>query len=253
MGVKRESVIYNYTACPGESLPVHRDLCDCEVHTWFFPLDADKAVIAGQRQLLTPDECRQMDRFRMPELTRRFTIARGMQRVILGAYCHARPEDVYFKYSPRGKPFLPGSSLQFNVSHSGDYGILAVAKQRQVGIDIECIRQISTLSIAKRFFMPEEYDYLASLPEAERQRTFFRIWTCKESFIKARGLSLSSYLSSVLVMVPFGESAPRVWLREGENLEDRWEVFELNMADDAVTALVVEKLEGTQGTVVRSP
>lgn len=245
MGVKREINIHKYTARPGESLPEYRELCEREVHTWFFPLDADEVKVAGQRQLLTPDECQQMDRFRLPELTRRFTIARGMLRVILGAYCHDRPEDVCFEYTSHGKPYLPDSSLQFNVSHSGDYGILAAAERRQVGIDIECIRPIDMLKIAKRFFIQEEYDYLASLPKAERQRTFFRIWTCKEAFIKARGLSLSGYLSGVSVTVPLGECAPRVWLREEENLEDRWEAYELDMTDDAVAALVVEKPEGT--------
>jgi 4'-phosphopantetheinyl transferase len=244
MGLKGETDIYRYIARPGELLSEHRELCKHEIHTWFFPLDADKAIIAGQRQLLTPDECRQMDRFRMPELTRRFTIARGMQRMILGAYCHIAPKDVYFEYTSHGKPFLPGSSLQFNVSHSGDYGILAVSQQRQVGIDIECIRQISALSIAKRFFMPEENNYLASLTEDDRQKTFFRIWTRKEAFIKARGLSISGYLSKVSVAVPLCDHVPRVWLRGEEDRMDFWEVYELDMADDAMATMVVEKMVG---------
>jgi 4'-phosphopantetheinyl transferase len=185
-----------------------------------------------------------MDRFRLPELTRRFTLARAMQRVIVGAYCHVTPKDVYFEYTSHGKPFLPGSSLQFNASHSGDYGIIAVAQQRQIGIDIECIRKISVLSIAKRFFMPEEYEYLASLPEADRQKMFFRIWTRKEAFIKARSLSLSSYLSDVHVAIPLDDTPPRVWLGKEESKVDEWMVYELNPVEDAVTTLVVEPLEG---------
>jgi len=234
--------IYNYTACPGEQLPEHGTLAENGVHTWVLPLCADQSVVAALRKLLTADECLRTDRYRLPELSRRFTLARGMQRMILGAYCCVEPEDVYFDYSANGKPFLPGSAIQFNLSHSGDYGILAVAEQRQIGIDIECIRPVSVLSIAKRYFMPEEYEYIISLPESEKQKAFYRLWTCKEAYVKARGLALSDALSDVSVAVPLNEDTQRVWLKEEK--AEKWAVYELKPTENTVATVVVEPREG---------
>ena len=171
--------IYNYSARPGEQLPEYGRLSERSAHTWFFPLQANQGVLHSMRKLLNADECLRSDRYRLPELSRRFILAHGMQRIVLGAYCCIKPEDVCFDYSANGKPFLEGSALQFNLSHSGDYGMLAVAEQSQVGIDIECIRPVSVDSIAKRYFMPEEYEYLESLPESKKLTAFYRLWTCK--------------------------------------------------------------------------
>jgi 4'-phosphopantetheinyl transferase len=231
--------IYSYTVRTGEQVPEQRRLSKTEVHTWFFSLCADQSAVTSMRHLLTADECQRADRYRLAELARRFTLARGMQRKILSAYCGVRPEYMYFDYSATGKPFLPGSSIQFNLSHSGDYGMLAVAIHRQVGIDIEYIRPVSVRSIAKRYFIQEEIDCLVSLSEDQRQKTFFRIWTCKEAYVKARGLALSDALSDVSVAVPLNEDTQSVRVKK-EKVEG-WMVYELQPTENTVAALVVEK------------
>jgi len=232
--------IYNYTAQPGKSLPEHGELNEASVHIWFFSLCAEQTMLQSQRKLLTADECLRADRYRLPELSRRFTLARGIQRMILGAYCGNEPGDVCFDYSATGKPFMPGSAIQFNLSHSGDYGMLAVTEHRQVGIDIECIRPVSVLSIARRYFMPEEYNCLATLSEPEKLKMFYRLWTCKEAYVKARGLALSDALSDVQVAVPLDEATPQVWLRGEKDTVDEWRVCELSPVEEVCAALVFE-------------
>ncbi len=225
---------------PGDRVAGQRALNNREVHTWFFSLNAIPEKIESMRKFLTAEECRRADRYRLPELSRKYTVARGMQRTILGVYSQTRPEEVSFDYTTNGKPVLPGSELHFNLSHSGEYGILAVAKGRKVGIDLEYIRPVSVLSIAKRYFMPDEYGYLASLADAEQLKAFYRLWTCKEAFVKAHGLALSDYLTDVGVSVPLGNGTPRVWLKEGKDRENAWEVYELKPVEGVVAALAVE-------------
>ena len=94
-----------------------------------------------------------------------------------------------------GKPYLrdyPG--VQFNLSHSGRYGVCALSAF-PVGVDVELIRPLRR-EVARRFFTPAEAAWLDARPEAE----FFRLWTRKESYIKAIGKGLTQRLDSFSVL-----------------------------------------------------
>ena len=85
--------------------------------------------------------------------------------------------------------------VQFNLSHAGERALLAVAIGRELGVDIEEERCVDVLGIARRYFSPSEYLALVSLPEERRVGAFYRCWTRKESFLKARGEGLAFPLS----------------------------------------------------------
>lgn len=94
-----------------------------------------------------------------------------------------------FEYGEQGKPFLPDHSLWFNLSHSGDWVLCAVAGC-EVGCDIEKVAPVD-LRVAKRFFFHSEYERIMEEPIKEKQtELFFRYWTLKESFMKATGLGM---------------------------------------------------------------
>ena len=98
-----------------------------------------------------------------------------------------------------GKPWLPElPDFRFSLSHSGSAALCAVSDE-EIGCDIELPRGFDP-AIAKRFFHPDEREWLFSHPEPEQPEVFFRIWTCKESFIKALGLGLSLPLDSFSVI-----------------------------------------------------
>jgi 4'-phosphopantetheinyl transferase len=98
-----------------------------------------------------------------------------------------------------GKPCFPAlPDFHFSLSHSGSLALCAVSAL-PLGCDIEQIRG-DRLRLAARFFHPQEYAWLLSLPEEERQEGFFRLWTSKESFIKAIGRGLSLPLGSFCVL-----------------------------------------------------
>ncbi len=97
-----------------------------------------------------------------------------------------------------GKPFImPGTHL-FNISHSGDY-VVCVIDNSEVGVDIEKIKKID-FEIAKRFFNEMEHNFLSSLDTLNKLPAFYRLWTMKESYIKALGKGLSKKLNSFSVI-----------------------------------------------------
>ena len=93
-------------------------------------------------------------------------------------------------YGENGKPYFEGCPLNFSISHSGSVAVLAVST-KSVGVDVEKLKP-ARLNTAKRFFTPDEYALItACKTEAEQTEMFFRLWTLKESFIKATGRGLS--------------------------------------------------------------
>src|SRR2546421_12655378 len=91
--------------------------------------------LAALRALLSPDEIAKADRFAFPELRARSAAARGQLREILGAALERDPASLRFDYGPRGKPDLSGAPLRFNVSHSGELALVALAL-REIGVDV---------------------------------------------------------------------------------------------------------------------
>ena len=104
-----------------------------------------------------------------------------------------------------GKPYLKDAGVSFSLSHAGAYALCAVGPE-ELGCDIEKIRPLHA-GVAERFFHPEELALLRAEPDAAvRERLFFRLWTLKESYIKATGKGLSQPLGSFCVL--WDESGP---------------------------------------------
>jgi 4'-phosphopantetheinyl transferase len=158
-----------------------------EIHVWRVPLDG--AEIAPP----TAGEAARAARFRTPDLQRRYLRSHAAMRAILGALTDARLD---FAVSGNGKPFLPAAPhVKFNLSHSGEMALVAVALEVEVGVDVERIRPMPDYrEIAERFFPPAE----AGLVEDEAD--FFRRWTRLEAVVKACGTGIYG-----LADVPSGE------------------------------------------------
>jgi 4'-phosphopantetheinyl transferase len=130
----------------------------------------------------TPGEAARAARFRTPELAVRYLKSHGALRAILGRYT-AKPLE--FALHEKGKPYLPLSpELRFNLSHSHELALVAVASHREVGIDVEKLRPMSRYAaIADRYFLPTE-------PAPRNEVDFFRSWTRIEAALKACGVGL---------------------------------------------------------------
>ena len=143
--------------------------------------------------VLDLDELKRAAAFKFDRDRRRFLIAHGLTRIVLGSILGIPPAAVRFRREPEGKPQLDEdySDVRFNLSHSGERAVLAVTNGREVGIDLEQEHQLEVLAFARLFFSPGERLALEITPPAERLRAFFKVWTRKESFIKAIGSGLS--------------------------------------------------------------
>jgi 4'-phosphopantetheinyl transferase len=149
--------------------------------------------------------------------------ARACVRSVLAGYLDVKPEALTFVSGPRGKPELEAAGrLQFNFSRSGSFGLLAVTRGRDIGVDVERIEPRRALGpIADRLFGADEAAALRSMPEATRIRRFFELWTQKEAYAKALGVGLSVPLERLrpprgwsLVDLPLGpEHAGAVCVR----------------------------------------
>jgi 4'-phosphopantetheinyl transferase len=120
-------------------------------------------------------------------------------RDLLSRYLGIAPADVAYVQDPKGKPHLAGGladALQFNLSHSGEIALLALATS-PVGVDIEQHRALDYLSVARSAFTPREAARVAATRGSEQSRLFFSLWARKESYIKARGDGLSFPLNKL--------------------------------------------------------
>lgn len=115
---------------------------------------------------------------------------------------------------PSGKPRLAAHpAIEFNLSHSGEWAVCALDCS-PVGVDIQQIRNANMETLAARYFTATERAWMQSLPVAERQTAFFRLWAAKESVLKARGEGLRG-LRTVPITVDGALQAPTPWqLRE---------------------------------------
>jgi 4'-phosphopantetheinyl transferase len=152
--------------------------------------------VRGLEQMLSHDEIARAERFHFERDRRRFVVGRGLLRAILGRYMGIESERLRFRYGEYGKPYLAeeygGKALQFNVAHSQDMALYAIARDREVGVDIEYIRPFPNLmQIAEQFFSARENIALQAVPEHLKDEAFFTCWTRKEAYIKARGDGLS--------------------------------------------------------------
>src|SRR5436305_9326664 len=140
-----------------------------EVDVWLISLAGE-----GDREVLSTEESARAARFVFDRDRGHFIAAHSAVRKILSRYTGEAAANLEVQIAERGKPYLAGHpALRFNLSHSGDYGMLAVAEDREVGVDIERMRgERPTSDIAERFFAPAEVRALLAKP-AEQQTTAF--------------------------------------------------------------------------------
>ncbi|MHB1421672.1 MAG: 4'-phosphopantetheinyl transferase family protein [Gemmataceae bacterium] len=217
-----------------------------EVHVWRIALELGDALLARLRQMMNEEERRRADRFHFEKDRRHFIAGRGTLRVLLAGYLARRPEEVRFAYSNYGKPRLADESndsdLRFNLTHSHGLALLAMTHGRDVGIDVEHLRDLENdgQSLAERFFSPRESAVLSSLPPHLRREAFFNCWTRKEAYIKANGKGLSLPLDQFDVSLHPGEAAALLATRHDPDEARRWSMRSLLPGEGYVGALAVE-------------
>lgn len=214
------------------------------VEVWRVCLSGLPEDVARLAPTLSPSESDRAHRFRFERDRLRFVAGRGLLRLVLSYYLDTPPAELKFTYGQFGKPALAPPSDQsgasFNVAHSGDLALFAVAHGRRVGVDVERVQPDGDLgSVARHFFSAREFTSLSALPVAARARGFFDCWTRKEAYTKARGEGVSFPLERF--SVGFSSAADAALEVEGEPSESsHWRVRPLDLGALYAGALVVE-------------
>lgn len=213
-----------------------------EVHVWHARLDDHAAE--RFRPLLAEDEIARADRFHFAKDRNHYIVARGWLRKLLAGYLGILPTGLRFDYAEKGKPSLvanQANAINFNLAHSHGLAIFAFSAGREIGVDLEFIREdVEDEKIAERFFSGREIAELRAVPIELRKQAFFNCWTRKEAYIKARGEGLSMPLDQFDVSLAPGEAA--ALLRNDKEPDEvrRWTMQSVSVPDGYVAALVVE-------------
>ncbi|KPJ96496.1 MAG: hypothetical protein AMJ53_00460 [Gammaproteobacteria bacterium SG8_11] len=183
------------------------------------------------------------ERFINPTHGDNFRLVRGTLRILLAAYLKQNAKDIHFDFNEHGKPLINPSqnpqALQFNVSHSHDMAAFVFTMQKPVGIDIEHIKPLNNISgLAQHVCHPKELDEFNAMEAHARQDAFFRLWTRKEAFIKAKGQGLSMGLRSIYIGFDMASAIQCVEYR-GKLLAD-WRVKSLQCDPNYKLAAAVE-------------
>jgi 4'-phosphopantetheinyl transferase len=182
----------NWTAHP-EPLNLQQN----DVHIWRVNNVADDSLIGKYEHLLNSVESEKASRFFKTEDKHRYIITRAALRIILSKYLQIAAENIVFEAGKNKKPQLAGFNkwLCFNVSHSGNYGLIGISRF-DLGVDIEFINnQFTYTDIVNNYFNKKEADLITS--SVDSAQSFFTCWTRKEAILKAISTGLNSPLQSV--------------------------------------------------------
>ena len=153
--------------------------------------------------LLASHERNHAQNLTQPAIRQRYIQVRATLRSLLSRYLNQAPESIDIRSNQHGKPYLHDyPELVFNLSHSGDYLVIALANRCQLGIDIELCKARANLPLmVNKCFNQTEAVYWQSLPENQKTSVFYQFWTRKEAFVKATGRGIALGLQQCVIDV----------------------------------------------------
>jgi 4'-phosphopantetheinyl transferase len=216
------------------------------VHVWRVALD-DESRVGGAWGLLSSEERARADRLHADAHRRRYVLAHGALRALLAAYLDAAPSAISYTLGAHGKPALAvrdgvRAGVEFNLSHSRDIALVAVARGQPVGVDVQhWSDSVEHLRLAERFFSPHEREALRALLHESDQLSgaFFAAWTRKEAYVKATGYGIARGLHHFDVSLAPGEHARLLADRLDPDAPARWSMTALEPAPRYSAAVVV--------------
>ena len=218
-----------------------------DIHVWHISLVSTENEQVSLRALLSEDELRRADRFLFERHRRRFVTGRAHMRRILARYLETLPESISFEYTGLGKPRLhgsrPGRGWCFNFSNSHQRALLAIARDVEIGVDIEHLRNMASLEgLAERYFADDETRYILAQPEPLRTMSFFHCWTRKEAFLKAIGKGLAFPLTDVTVILNPTSDVRIVAINDEAQEAGDWTLEHLDVEPEYVGAMACKRL-----------
>jgi len=228
--------------------PPNPTLGPAELHVWVAGQNRPQPQLDQFWLYLSEDERARANRFYFDHDRQHYIVARGLLRLLLGRYLQIAPTEVAFVYGDHGKPDLVPAQAQagirFNISHSHGVALLAFAREREVGVDVEQVRPLDDgEQIAERFFSRNEVAVFTAVPAPQKPQAFFNCWTRKEAFIKVIGEGLSCPLDSFDVTLKPGDPAKLLQVKGSREAAARWRLENLEPAAGYAGAIIAEGRE----------
>jgi 4'-phosphopantetheinyl transferase len=162
------------------------------MNRWFVRLDRPAAQVAELAGLLDAAERDRAGRLAGPQ-RRRFVVAHGVLRVLVGRATGLAPRAVRWRFGPLGKPEpeVSGAALHVNLSTSADLALIGISRTGPIGVDVERVRpEAPVVRWATRFFPPADRAAVLAVPPARATAVYFALWVRKEAWAKAQGLGV---------------------------------------------------------------
>lgn len=185
------------------------------IQTTLIHTDVDTALLGTLAACLSVSEMNQADKFHQHQDRKNYIVAHAALRLLLARQLNVSHHDLSFANGRWGKPKLAecgNDRLHFNLSHSGDMVLIAIATQ-PVGVDIEFARPLDYAGLASHCFAAEEARRVID------SHSFFEHWTAKEAVIKASGRGWSEKTQQFIVPVPSAELQPIHLLQPNHSLD----------------------------------
>lgn len=178
------------------------------VDVWYcFTDDARlNSKLARYEAMLSPAEQQQYQLLMHGSNDRDYLVSRALLRTVLSEYCNLAPEDISFCVNAYGKPELSNSEelglIQFNTAHTSGLTVCVVTRETDIGVDVESpAENRGILNMADDYFSASELQSLNSRADDQQLDYFYRYWTLKEAYIKARGEGLSIPLHDFSILL----------------------------------------------------
>ncbi len=216
-----------------------------DVHLWRSQRQPDPAQIEAWFQQLPSPEQQRADSMGSMKRRNEYIRARHYLRQLLARYLNTPARAIPLQRTPTGKTHiaLPHNPLflTFNLSHAQEQLLFAFTRRHAIGVDIEAIQPKRPLAaLAQRFFTPQENQQLQLLPPENYPAAWYRCWTCKEAWSKARGGNLQQTLNTLNVHIdpkrPFAFNT----LPPDDTPTQNWTLRPLDVASNYAAACAVE-------------
>jgi len=243
--------------------PHRRDHLAGHVIVWIAHVSKARDSLSFLEPCLDDRDRERAARFRFSEDRARFVLGRGLLRKCLGHYLQRTPETIELAVTDRGRPVLPhDETVQFSISHTHDLAAIALTAGARVGIDLECVQpRLDLVELAKRIFSEEDLQTFQALPGGEAPAAFFRAWTRKEAYLKARGEGIADGLRQISVSLGAEQTGSLQDARD-ESAARTWRLLTLPVPADYMGSLACDHADKqlecafvrlNKGEVIRDP
>ncbi len=192
--MNRTSLRFEQIAFENEAEPtVLIEMQPGQVQVWGVSLDMEEPEPARAVRLLSREEQERVTRLIPGRHRQQFIAAHAVLRVVLSRYCGERPQELIIEKTASGKPFLPlRASVRFNLTHSHGRALIAIAGDREVGIDLEKIRrEVAVERLARRFLSTQDQVFIESGEPSQKHERFLQVWVAREAVFKAEGRGIT--------------------------------------------------------------